>query len=59
MNFKLKKTYSFATNLPSLLNLQYHQQKVKGILTHDQAVRYTDITSLHTSAIGLLPSITS
>lgn len=57
MNFKLKKTYSFATKLPSLLNLQYNQQKVKGILTHDQAVRYTDITSLHTSAIGLLPSL--
>ena len=57
MNFKLKKSYSFITRIPSLLNLSYYQQKVKGILTHDQAVKYTDITSLHTQAKVLLPEL--
>lgn len=57
--FEIKKKYNFNmnTNLVSILGDRYTIMKVKGILTSDQAIRYTDITTMHQQVKPLLTSL--
>lgn len=55
MDFKLKHTYNFNTLAPSILGEKYTLMKVKAILDASEAVKYTDISTLHTT---LKPIIT-
>lgn len=56
MKFELKKTYAFSilNDLTPLLGEKYTLMKVKGILTSEEAVKYEDIYTTHTQALGFM-----
>ena len=55
MDLKLKHTYNFNTLAPAILGERYKLMKVKAILDANEAVKYADISTLHTT---LKPVIT-
>ena len=59
MNFELKKTYNFniLTEVAGLIGEKYKLMKVKGILTSDEAVKYTDIATQFETLKPQLPNI--
>lgn len=57
--FELKKTYNFnmKNELVPILGDKFKLMKVKGLLTADQAVKYTDIATMHQQLKPLLTSL--
>lgn len=47
--FGLKKTYNFRTLSPVILGAEYKNMKVISILANTEAVKYSDISTLHTT----------
>lgn len=58
-SFELKKTYNFnmKNDLVPVLGDKFKLMKVKGILTADQAVKFTDIATMHQQLKPLLSSL--
>lgn len=45
--FELNKSYNYTTIAPIILGGTFKNQKVKAILTAEEAIKYRDITTLH------------
>lgn len=61
MKFELKKTYTYniKNDLTPLLGEKYTLMKVKAILTAEEAVKYEDVYTTHTQALGFLKDLPS
>lgn len=57
MLFEIKKTYNFSTLAPTILGGNYTNMKVKAILTSENAVKYADITSIHTTIKPIIKNL--
>lgn len=57
MTFQLKKTYNFNTLSAAILGAEYTNMKVKAVMTSDNAVKFRDIATLHTSVKASIPNL--
>lgn len=57
MNFNIKKTYNFDTLAPTILNNHYKNMKVISIMDSTEAFKYSDILTLHSKILNIIPSI--
>lgn len=55
----LNKVYDFKTIAPGILNLDYKNQKVIGILNAQTAKKYYDIVTLHSKMLKVVTSLPS
>lgn len=53
----INKLYNFNTLAPTIFGSSYSNMKVKGILTSEEAVKYRDINTLHTTVKPLIPNL--
>lgn len=53
--FSINKVYNFNTLAPTILGLSYENMKVISMMAAEEAMKYRDIYTLHTS---LVPTIT-
>lgn len=45
--FELRKRYNFTTKAPAILGAEYHNVMVESIMTATEAVKYSDVLTLH------------
>lgn len=45
--FELRKRYNFSTKAPAILGAEYRNVMVESIMTADEAVKHTDILTVH------------
>lgn len=57
MVFELKKSYNFTTLAPTILGNEYKAMKVKAILTSDNALKFRDIATLHTTVKSVISNL--
>ena len=57
MAFEINKTYNFSTLAPEKLGAVYKNMKVKSILDSAEAGKYSDVYTLHTNLIPVIPNL--
>lgn len=55
--FQLNKSYNFRTLAAALLNHEYKNQKVVGIMNAKEAVKYRDIQTLHSNVSKMVTNL--
>jgi len=55
--FQINNVYNFATLAPTILGAQYNNLTVKGVLTIDDAMKYSDVLTTHESVKAVIPGL--
>ncbi|MDQ6988434.1 MAG: hypothetical protein Q9M19_01030 [Mariprofundaceae bacterium] len=56
-SMQINKSYDFTTLAPALLGAVYTNMKVKGIVTMEEAVKYSDVVTLHESVKSIITGL--